>query len=167
MYRYTPPSFRVFGLLMKVSKLLFNLNKQTKYFSDAHNIRPNRHRFQFLRYATVCSTCFPLYLDGFFKALAWTSSKTFMNHLSSWITCRPVQYYVCGLVCGLSRIIPCVWSLLYISYGPCGLVSSGTCYVCYTLTLFVYVVTVSTSAIVFEIQEASILRGKRFLSINL
>ncbi|KAF8370484.1 hypothetical protein PRIPAC_76913 [Pristionchus pacificus] len=32
-------------------------------------------------------------------------------------------------------------SLLYISYGPCGLVSSGTCYVCYTLTLFVYVVT--------------------------
>ncbi|GMT24511.1 hypothetical protein PFISCL1PPCAC_15808, partial [Pristionchus fissidentatus] len=33
------------------------------------------------------------------------------------------------------------WSLLYISYGPCGLIGSTVCYVCYTIALFVYVVT--------------------------
>ncbi|GMR49736.1 hypothetical protein PMAYCL1PPCAC_19931, partial [Pristionchus mayeri] len=32
------------------------------------------------------------------------------------------------------------WSLLYISYGPCTVVSPYTCYLCYTATLFVYVV---------------------------
>ncbi|GMS96992.1 hypothetical protein PENTCL1PPCAC_19167, partial [Pristionchus entomophagus] len=58
-----------------------------------------------------------------------------LNCLLLYCTYRytPSSFRVFGLLVKLS--------LLYISYGPCGFINSEMCYVCYTITLFVYVIT--------------------------
>ncbi|GMR60609.1 hypothetical protein PMAYCL1PPCAC_30804, partial [Pristionchus mayeri] len=44
----------------------------------------------------------------------------------------------------MQRIVPCDWTLVYVSYGPCIFISSGLCYYLYTILLALNIVSFST-----------------------